>query len=153
MPLLEPDGTLELPGARIRSVGVSAQVDAVPADLAGGRGDVRDLDEQIGELGVPADGARALADALSARDVRPVLAVPVEELATTFGAGADRGLDEGPTIELTVDAPGHDEAQVLLEVDGTGVVSWHWAVAEGVAGDRAGLEQVFRIPVRQIDVP
>jgi hypothetical protein len=153
MPPLVPDGALELPGARIRSNGVAGQVDAVPLDTAGARGDIPDLDEQLGDVGVPDDGARAFARALAGQDMRPVLAVPLDDLSTLPGAGADRGLDEGPGIDLTVDAPADDEAQVVLEIDAAGVVSWHWAVTDGATGDRAGLEQVFRIPVRQTDVP
>jgi hypothetical protein len=153
MPPLAPDGALELPGVRIRSNGVAAEVDAVSLDAAGGRGDLRDLDEQLTDVGVPDDGARALAGALAEEEMRPVLAVPLDDLVVAPGAGADRALDGGPSVELTVDAPGDDEAQVVLEIDAAGVVSWHWPATDGAAGDRSGLEQVFRIPVRQADVP
>jgi len=153
MPPLVPDSALELPGVRVRSIGVAGQVDAVPLDAGGGRGDVRDLDEELGRVGVPDDGARALARAVTEQDMRAVLVVPLDDLATLPGAGADRGVDEGPSIELTVDAPADDEAQVVLEIDAAGVVSWHWAAADGATGDRGGLEQVFHIPVRQTDVP
>ncbi len=157
MPLLRPDDALDLPGARIRSVGVSAQVDSIPL---GGPGDVRadvpDLPEQLSEYGVPEDGAALLAGVLDEQDLHPVLVVPVDELATRPGADGGRGgLDEGPSLEITVDAPAENEAQVVLEVDATGVMSWHFpVVSEGAPpGDRASLEQVFRIPVRQVDVP
>jgi len=157
MPLLPPDGALDLPGARVRSVGVSGQVDAVALEGPGiaARGDARDLDEQLAEHAVPGAGARALAAALARQNLRPVLAVPLDDLATAPGAGPVRGLDGEPAVELTVDAPPDGEGQVILEVDAAGVVSWHWAApAEQVAdGVRAGLEQVFRIPVRQLDVP
>lgn len=156
MPLLPPDDAVELPGARIRSVGVSALVDVLSlGEPGGGRGDPADLAGQWGDYAVPAEGAGRLAAALSERELRPVLAVPVDELATQPGAGGGRGIDEGPRLEVTVEAPADDEAQVVLEVDATGVVSWHFPVVpEGVApGDRAGLDQVFRIPIRQVDVP
>src|SRR5215475_14059249 len=157
MPLLPPDGALDLPGARVRSVGVSGQVDAVALEGPGvaARGDARDLDEQLAEHAVPGAGARVLAGALARADLRPVLAVPLDDLATAPGAGPVRSLDGEPAVELTVDAPPDGEGQVILEVDAAGVVSWHWAApAEQVAGGvRAGLEQVFRIPVRQLDVP
>src|SRR5215475_3285183 len=155
MPLLPPDGALDLPGARVRSVGVSGQVDAVALEGPGvaARGDARDLDEQLAEHAVPGAGARVLAGALARADLRPVLAVPLDDLATAPGAGPVRSLDGEPAVELTVDAPPDGEGQVILEVDAAGVVSWHWAApAEQVAGGvRAGLEQVFRIPVRQLD--
>jgi hypothetical protein len=162
MPLLEPDGSLDLPGARVRSVGVSGQVDAVPLEGlgAGVRGDVRDLDEQLSAYAVPDDGAGRLAGALARQDLRPVLAVPLDDLVAMPGFASARALAEGPSVELAVEAPDEDEGQVVLEVDATGVVSWHTAVppdagAVGAigAGDRAGLEQVFQIPVRQVDVP
>src|SRR4029453_1334878 len=99
---------------------------AVSLDAAGGRGDLRDLDEQLTDVGVPDDGARALAGALAEEEMRPVLAGPLDDLVVAPGAGADRALDGGPSVELTVDAPGDDEAQVVLEIDAAGVVSWHW---------------------------
>jgi hypothetical protein len=157
MPLLPPDGALDLPGARVRSVGVSGQVDAVALEGPGAtaRGDVRDVDEQLAEHAVPGVGARALAGALAQQDLRPVLAVPLDDLVTAPGAGPVRGLDGEPAVELTVEAPPDGEGQVILEVDAAGVVSWHWAMPadQAAGGDRAGLEQVFRIPVQQLDVP
>jgi hypothetical protein len=151
MALLQIDETLDLPGARIRSIGVSAQVDSL---LAGEPGDVRADAPELADYGVPEDGAALLAGALAEQGLLPVLVVPVDDLAPQPGTGENRGPDEEPSLELTVAAPAEGEAQVVLEVDATGVVSWHFPVpAERLApGDRAGLDQVFRIPIRQVDV-
>src|SRR3712207_9058073 len=100
MPLLPPDGALDLPGARIRSVGVAAQVDSIPVGGPGDdRADVLDLSEQLSEYAVPQDGAALLAGALAEQDLRRVLVVPVDELASQPGTDARRGIDEGPSLE------------------------------------------------------
>jgi hypothetical protein len=113
------------------------------------------LDEQLAKHAVPGAGARVLADALARQDLRPVLSVPLDGLVTAPGTGLARGLDGEPAIELTVDAPPDGEGEVILEVDAAGVAAWHWAAPaeEAARGDRAGMEQVFRIPVRQLDIP
>jgi hypothetical protein len=69
--------------------------------------------------------------------------------------GGSRGIDEdGPHVELVVDAPDEDEGQVILEVDAAGVLAWHLPVQEeGVAdGHRGALTTTFRIPVSQPDI-
>jgi hypothetical protein len=160
MPLLEPDLTLELPGVRIISIGVVAEADAVPLEGpdAGLRAGASELDEALIRYGFPDRGALALTAALGEQGVRPVLAVPLEDLATVR-PGGDRSAfpDEGPAVVLVVAEPDEGEGQVILEVDGAGVLSWHLPVAadggEGAGRLRSVGEQVFRIPVRQLDLP
>ncbi|GEA89336.1 esterase/lipase family protein [Cellulomonas cellasea] len=154
MPLLDVDTALDLPGARIRSVGVAAEVDAVPREQAGGRrSDAAELDVELADHGVPERGARLLADTLARLEMRPVLTIPLTDVSTVTTGGPHRGDADEPSLEVTVEAPLPDEGQVVLEVDATGVVAWHVPLAAEASAERSGLEQVFRIPVRQRDVP
>ncbi|WP_344647541.1 DUF7379 domain-containing protein [Cryptosporangium japonicum] len=154
MPELEHDHELELAdGVRISSSGVSAVVGALRRPGAA-----------RGLLADDLSGAAApLAPLLGAAGMRVVLGVPLDEIAVSA-----RGFTgETPYVEVAVSAPGPDEGQVVLEVDDVGLVRWHVdvgavataaAIADGagtpprgVAPVRAGLEQVFRVPVRQDD--
>jgi hypothetical protein len=156
MVLLPPDGAVDLPAVRIRSIGVRADVSSRPRVGAGrDRAGLDDLAEDLENSGVPAGGARALAAAAAGQQMRPVLAVPLEDLATIDAGNGLRALDASPAVELEVEAPSDDEAQVLLEIDGTGVVSWHFPQPsqDRTGADRADAVQTFRIPIRQADVP
>ncbi|WP_157018325.1 DUF7379 domain-containing protein [Cryptosporangium arvum] len=154
MPELERDHELELAdGVRISSSGVSAVVGAVRRP-----GTVRSV------LADDLSGAAApLAPLLAAAGMRVVLGVPLDDLAVSA-----RGFTgEAPYVEVTVPAPGPDEGQVVLEVDDVGLVRWHVdveavttaaAIADGTGAPRrgaapvrAGLGQVFRVPVQQDD--
>jgi hypothetical protein len=107
-------------GVTVRAVGVTGQV------------------TESGPLAED-DVARVLGDALADNDmwVRAVVEFPELRLSAEGEAH----------LEFEVDAPGPDEAQVVLEVDGNGFFHWHWSAAQG-ASVRAGVAtQRFDIPV------
>lgn len=146
-------------GITLRAVDVSGSTD--DAQLATGGGPVRDAEPNIGAEGLAAAGAdpgaaeelgRALAD--SGLRLRAAVAVP--DLITA-GPGAPEPARRGsevPRLELELDAPPADEEQVLLEVDGTGMLRWHVPQSTGgaVGTTRAGGRQRFVIPVDQFPV-
>ena len=116
--------------------------------------DIQDLETALFDYGVPEDGLVELTRAIQDAEMTPRLAIPLDDLTTSAAPGPTRSLDEAPAVELSVDAPTEDEGQVILEVDAAGVVSWHFPVAtEDGWTARAGVEQVFRIPVLQADIP
>ena len=156
MATLRPDEQIELPGVVLRSVGVAAEADADVFTDDGGRA-AQDLQSALVMSNLPPDAAAETVIALAVSQATVTMAVPLTELTTTAPGAGGRAPGEEPAVELTVAAPPPDEAQVILEVDGTGVLSWHLPLSDAeadAAGATRGIgDQVFRVPVVQAPLP
>jgi hypothetical protein len=155
MPLLRPDATIQLAGASISATGVNGQVDTVviAPSLTAARGGASVQDGLV-EHGVPDRGAAALEAALRDAQAAAVLAVPLTNLAVAPAISGTRGPQESPAVEIALHPPGEDEGQVVLEVDGSGLVAWHFAEPDQERkGVRARSAQTFRVPISQPHVP
>ncbi|WP_405477731.1 esterase/lipase family protein [Streptomyces canus] len=161
MPDLERDGRSELPyGLVLRSSEVGGRVGEVRRWAAAGT-PVRDaapgrLPEQLLADHVPEPIARLLGTAAQEAGMRPVLTVPLSDLAVPRRpVGPDRSGAPGPHLLLEAPAPPPDEGQVLLEADATGVVRWVFpgAAVRGGRTDRAAGAQTFRVPMEQFALP
>lgn len=152
MATLPPDGRVALPGVVITSHGVGAEAHSEAFTLDEARAP-DDIASALVSSNMPVEGASELVVALAVAETRPVLAVSLTEL-TTREPVAGRNV-QLPTVELSVEEPPPGQAQVVLEVDGTGVASWHLPVAEGTrtAAGEATRRHVFRIPVVQAPLP
>jgi hypothetical protein len=104
---------------------------------------------------MPDEAAAALGVAAEQAGMRRERTLQLDRLSSRSAPAGTRALGDQPHLELRVAAPGVDEGQVLLEVDGTGVARWHICepAATGTGTDRAGGEQVFRVPIEQIALP
>ncbi|CAL9668422.1 esterase/lipase family protein [Streptomyces sp. enrichment culture] len=161
MPDLERDGRSELPyGLILRSSEVSGRVGEIRRWAAAGT-PVRDaavggLPEQLLADHVPEPAARLLGTAAQEAGLRPVLTVPLSDLAVPRRPGGpDRSGAPGPHLRLEAPAPLPDEGQVLLEADATGVVRWVFPEAAVRRGgtDRAAGAQTFRVAMEQFALP
>ncbi|MGW4897443.1 esterase/lipase family protein [Kitasatospora sp. NPDC004240] len=115
-----------------------------------------ELPEQLSRDGLPRPTAQLLGATTQEAGLRPILTVPLAGLTVPpTSGGRVRSTDRPPFVELEVPAPGPDEGQVLLEVDGTGVVRWVLPepTADRVRAERTAGRQLFRIPVDQHTVP
>ncbi|GAB7002920.1 hypothetical protein JCM18899A_03910 [Nocardioides sp. AN3] len=149
----------------LTSTGVGAEAHSEMLVLDGTRAP-QDLASALVSASMPVEGASQLVVALAVAETRPVLAVSLTELTTPATVTGDGDV---PAVELRVEAPPPDQCQVLLEVDGTGVASWHLPlpVGDAAATDRAGGgvvsdvgdvlggtgQDVFRVPVVQAPLP
>lgn len=159
MPDLERDGRSELPyGLVLRSSEVGGHVGEVRRWAAAGT-PVRDaapggLPEQLLADHVPEPAALLLGTAAQEAGMRPVLTLPLSDLAMPpRPGGPDRS--GAPGLLLEAPAPPPDEDQVLLEADATGVVRWLFpeAAVRGDRTDRAAGAQTFRVPMEQFALP
>ncbi|MFD1047334.1 esterase/lipase family protein, partial [Kibdelosporangium lantanae] len=147
-------------GVRLRAVEVSGQAgDARPSPLEGTP--VRDAE--------PADPTDFLADAGSVAPdelgqailvsgMRLRVTIPFDELVSPQNQPVEpqRGPVDVPHLEIEVEAPEHqDEGQVILEVDNTGHIRWHYPRDAEVANslERRPGTQVFDIPVERFELP
>lgn len=146
MPQVNPDGRLDVPGVTVRSSGVRADVSTESWQRPGAARAAGDVRERLAGFGT--ENTQVLTDALDRQDVRPVREIRLDRMS------ARRGPDDAPYLDLEVEAPGDGEGQVMLEVDGSGVVAWHLpGRSADAARTRARGGQVFRIPVVQADLP
>ncbi|MET9793872.1 esterase/lipase family protein [Streptomyces canus] len=161
MPDLERDGRSELPyGLVLRSSEVGGRVGEVRRWAAAGT-PVRDaapgrLPEQLLADHLPEPAARLLGTAAQEAGMRPVLTVPLSDLAVPRRPGGlERSGAPGPHLLLEAPAPPPDEGQVLLEADATGIVRWVFpeAAVHGGRTDRAPGAQTFRVPMEQFALP
>ncbi|WP_037696940.1 esterase/lipase family protein [Streptomyces scabiei] len=157
MPDLERDGRSDLPfGLVLRSSAVGGRVGEVRRWAAAGT-PVRDaapggLPEQLLVDHVPEPAASLLGSASQEAGMRPVLTVPLSDLAVPRRPGGpDRSGVPGPHLLLEAPAPPPEEGQVLLEADATGVVRWVFpgAAVGGGRTDRTAGVQTFRVPMEQ----
>jgi hypothetical protein len=146
-------------GIRVRAVDVSGV--CAGARRVGAGGPARDAEPDIAAEGLESAGADAraaaeLGRAIAAAGLRVEAEVHVPALITAAEAASGPGHRgaEAPRLEIGVDAPPADEEQVLLEVDGTGHVRWHFPAPPGgaVGATRAGGRQRFVVPVDQFAV-
>ena len=160
MPDFQSDEVHDLEyGVRLRSVRVGGRAGEVRQGPAAGR-PVRDaaagaLPDVLVDEGVPDDAAAILGAAADSAGMRQQLSLPIDDLTSPATPGGGTRADEQtPHLEVTVDAPDEGEGQVLLEVDGTGVVRWHMSevAATGRGTDRAGAVQTFLVPIEQVEV-
>lgn len=144
-------------GVSVASTGVLAgDVTATRAAPGGGtRGPGDTLFDALTStfVGVGARAAREVADAFADEPARIATTITLDRLRTPAPApGTGRGPAGAPTIALGADAPPPDEIQVLLEVDDSGVMQWHFAQQDGAAPSqvRGPGKQVFVIPMVQL---
>jgi len=117
-------------GVTVRAVGVTGL--GMRAAAPPGPG------ESLTAGGAPEDAAGVLGGAMAGSGMRVRTVVEFPELSV---AAAGR-------LELEVESPGPDEAQVVLEVDGDGFFRWHWPAAETASIRTTVSTQRFDIPVR-----
>jgi hypothetical protein len=122
-------------GVTVRAVGVAGRVREPGVRAAG----PPEPGESLVAGGAPDDAAGVLGDAMAGSGmwVRNVVEFP--EL---------RGVAAAGHLEVDVEAPGPDEAQVVLEIDGDGLFRWHWP-SEAPSIRASVSVQRFAIPVRQ----
>ncbi|MEU9305058.1 hypothetical protein [Streptomyces sp. NPDC048269] len=115
-----------------------------------------DFADRLATDEVPDGAARLLGTLAQEAGMRPVLTLPLSDLTVpTRPSGRVRGDAAVAHVALEVPAPGEDEGQVVLEVDGTGVVRWvvSETAAHGGGTDRAGSVQTFRVSMERFVVP
>jgi hypothetical protein len=104
---------------------------------------------------VGADEAAEMLDpALSASGMRLHTTIDLPRLNTSRARTTPqvRGGRAEPHLRLSVNAPAQDEAQVMLEVDGTGHLRWHLPRADDTDQRRAVGKQLFDIPIDRYDL-
>ncbi|GAA3453726.1 DUF7379 domain-containing protein [Dactylosporangium matsuzakiense] len=108
-------------------------------------------------VGLDADDAARLDAALERTGLRLDLTLTFEDLQSTAAPAIGvRAEAQPPRLDVTVPFPDRpDEGQVLLEVDGAGVLRWHIAEPAGGAGPAVrgpGDGQTFAVPVEQYEL-
>lgn len=146
-------------GIRVRSDGVQARnVRAVATAEAGTRGGEAGALGALRSAFVGADDepSAILAAALDDEGAMFTHTIELDQLRTRPTDGSTtRGPEDLPQLRITIPAPARgNQAQAILEVDGSGLVRWHFASpATGTGTDsteRGSSEQVYVIPVQAL---
>ncbi|MEU6986387.1 hypothetical protein ABZ946_23605 [Streptomyces sp. NPDC046324] len=158
---LERDGRVDLPyGVVLRSSDVSGRVGEVTkwagADVPVRAAEPEAFADRLAADELPPGSARLLGTLIQEAGMRPVLSLPLSDLAVPARPGGhQRGDAAVPQLAVQVPAPAEDEEQVVLEVDATGVVRWVVSdtAVRGDGTDRAESTQTFRVSMEQFGVP